>query len=363
MPIYMDLHIVPGVNPKEVAEAHSRDVYLEKDHNCKCLTYWVDELRGHVFCLIEAPSRETVYELHNRSHGLLPHKIIEVQPGLVQAFLGRITDPESGQFTDAGHLVVDDTSYRMIMSVQLPDPVLVQQRAGTAAAAQLLQAQNQLIRNEITAHDGREALQETDRIIGSFITAEKAVAAAHAIQKKLVGTTTDQYHISIHAGDPVAQHDKLFGETLQLLQRMSFLHHTAQISITAGVKELIVKELLHKTQKNLFVLSADDEKLLNALFDILEEKYTDTVLQVNDYARSLAMSESQFYRKTTALTGYSPNELVKEFRLAKAKELLQKGSGTITEISYSCGFSTPSYFTKCFRKKFGLVPLDYLQSA
>lgn len=358
----MDLHIVPGVNPKEVAEAHSRDVYLEKDHNCKCLTYWVDELRGHVFCLIEAPSRETVYELHNRSHGLLPHKIIEVQPGLVQAFLGRITDPESGQFTDAGHLVVDDTSYRMIMSVQLPDPVLVQQRTGTAAAAQLLQAQNQLIRNEITAHDGREALQETDRIIGSFMTAEKAVAAALAILEKLQDIA-DQYHIAIHAGDPVAQHDKLFGETLQLLQRMSFLNHKAQISITAGVKELIVKELLHKTQNNLFALSADDEKLLNALFEILEEKYTDTELQVNDYARSLTMSESQFYRKTTALTGYSPNELVKEFRLGKAKELLQKGSGTITEISYSCGFSTPSYFTKCFRKKFGLVPLDYLQSA
>lgn len=49
MPIFMDLHIVPGVNAKEVAEAHSRDVYLEKDHQCKCLTYWIDELRGHIF--------------------------------------------------------------------------------------------------------------------------------------------------------------------------------------------------------------------------------------------------------------------------------------------------------------------------
>lgn len=80
----MDLHIVPGVNAKEVAEAHSRDVYLEKDHQCKCLTYWIDELRGHIFFLIEAPDKESVYELNNLSHGLVPHKIIEVHIGKIK---------------------------------------------------------------------------------------------------------------------------------------------------------------------------------------------------------------------------------------------------------------------------------------
>ena len=125
MPIFMDLHIVPGVNAKDVAEAHSRDVYLEKDHNCKCLTYWIDESRGHVFCLIDAPSKETVYELHNRSHGLLPHKIIEVQNDFVESFLGRITDPDSGQFTNTGLLMLDDSSYRILMFVNTTDSILL----------------------------------------------------------------------------------------------------------------------------------------------------------------------------------------------------------------------------------------------
>lgn len=53
MAIYMDLHIVPGVNAKDVADAHSMDVLMEKEHSCKCLTYWIDELRAYVFCLIE----------------------------------------------------------------------------------------------------------------------------------------------------------------------------------------------------------------------------------------------------------------------------------------------------------------------
>ena len=67
MPIFMDLHIVPGINAKDVADAHSMDVLMEKEHSCKCLTYWIDELRGHVFCLIDAPNQESVIELHNRA--------------------------------------------------------------------------------------------------------------------------------------------------------------------------------------------------------------------------------------------------------------------------------------------------------
>ena len=114
----MDLHIVPGINAKDVAEAHRQDVYLEKDHSCSCLTYWIDEIRGHAFCLIDAASKDHVYELHNRSHGLVPHKIIEVQTDIIQAFLGRITDPVDAPLSDDGLLLIDDSSYRILMSVQ-----------------------------------------------------------------------------------------------------------------------------------------------------------------------------------------------------------------------------------------------------
>lgn len=354
----MDLHIVPGVNAKDVAEAHRQDVYLEKDHSCKCLTYWVDEMRGHVFCLIDAPSQETVYELHNRSHGLVPHKIIEVQPDFVQSFLGRITDPSDAPLTDNGLLLIDETSYRMIMSVQLPDTVLLQHEAGIEPAKKKVQQILEIIRNEITAKNGKEAIQEQHSIIGSFITAEKAVAAGLAIHQQLQQLNSS-CRISIHAGEPVTQHDKLFGETLQFLQRMHFIQRKEQVGISASVRELVAKELMHKTEADLFSLSANDEQLLNALFNALEEKYSDADFQMDEYAQSLAMSQSQLYRKTTALTGYSPNDLLKEYRLAKAIERLKKGNQNITEITFDCGFNSPSYFTKCFKKKFGLLPLTY----
>jgi len=75
----------------------------------------------------------------------------------------------------------------------------------------------------------------------------------------------------------------------------------------------------------------------------------------------MAMSKSQLYRKTVALTGLSPNILLKEFRLEKAKELMKKQHYTISQITFDSGFTSPSYFTKCFKKKFGLLPMDYLQ--
>ena len=67
MPIYMNLHIVPGVKAGDVAEAH---VSIQEQQNCKCMAYWIDESREHIFCLIDAPGKEAVEELHNQAHGL-----------------------------------------------------------------------------------------------------------------------------------------------------------------------------------------------------------------------------------------------------------------------------------------------------
>ena len=79
MPIYMDVHIVPGVKAKDVAEAHRMDLLHQGEFECKCMTYWIDEKRESIFCLIEAPDKKAVEEMHNRAHGLIPNKVIEVK--------------------------------------------------------------------------------------------------------------------------------------------------------------------------------------------------------------------------------------------------------------------------------------------
>src|SRR6476661_10552492 len=125
MPIYMDLHIIPGVKAKDVANAHLMDVMLQKEHNCTCMTYWIDEARGHVFCLVNAPSKEVVTTLHDKAHGLVPHKIIEVEESLVESFLGRVSDPEDAVITEDGLKVFNDPSYRILLLIKTTDPALL----------------------------------------------------------------------------------------------------------------------------------------------------------------------------------------------------------------------------------------------
>src|SRR5438128_2229716 len=122
MPIYMDVHIVPGVKAKEVATAHHMDLLNQEEYECKCMTYWIDEQRENVFCLIEAPDKDAVKELHRKSHGLVPNKIIEVSSKVVQSFLGRIFDPEEAEITDDGLKVFTDSSFRILVVTKIVDP-------------------------------------------------------------------------------------------------------------------------------------------------------------------------------------------------------------------------------------------------
>ena len=102
MPIYMDIHNLPGVEAVGVAEAHQKDLLIQEEYYCKCMTYWVDEERGTVFCLIAAPDKHVVEEMHKKSHELMPYKIIEVNNEVVESFLGRIYDPEETETSDSG---------------------------------------------------------------------------------------------------------------------------------------------------------------------------------------------------------------------------------------------------------------------
>src|SRR5882672_11624936 len=130
MPIYMDVHIVPGVKAKDVAEAHRKDLLHQTEYGCNCMTYWIDEKRESIFCLIEAPDKDAVEEMHGKAHGLIPNKIIEVSSKVVESFLGRIFDPPQAKVSDQGLKVFSDASYRILLVTTSIDPVLLEWRLG-----------------------------------------------------------------------------------------------------------------------------------------------------------------------------------------------------------------------------------------
>lgn len=359
MPIYMDLHIVPGVNAKDVADAHSMDVLMEKEHSCKCLTYWIDELRGYVFCLIDAPDKESVVELHARAHGLVPNKIIEVEPSLVHAFLGRITDPDNAVVTETGLKVLDDTSFRIILCIQVEDPILLREKAGHEKASALYREFHAIAGREIDANQGREVMRESHEMIASFLEGEKAMRAAAAIHSAMESHAPLRTRISLHAGEPVAKSDKLFGETVQMLQRMNACHSEKGISITNGIKELLSPATLDAHHASVRLLAPDDESFIASFFQVLETRMDDESFDMEECCRQTAMSQSQLYRRSTHVLGVSPNQMLRTLRLMHARDLLRTTNEPISRISMATGFSSPSYFSKCFKSDFGITPLAY----
>ena len=78
MPLFMDRHDIQGSTADEAAQAHRSDLEVQARHHCRALTYWYDEPRGTAFCLVEAPSKASVHDMHREAHGLIPNQIIEV---------------------------------------------------------------------------------------------------------------------------------------------------------------------------------------------------------------------------------------------------------------------------------------------
>ena len=81
MPLYMDVHNLPGATAQDVAGAHMKDLQEQAKHGVKYLKYWVDENQGKVFCLVDAPNAEAANSCHREAHGLVADEIYEVSEG------------------------------------------------------------------------------------------------------------------------------------------------------------------------------------------------------------------------------------------------------------------------------------------
>ena len=236
MPMYMDRHYVEGATRHAVADAHQKDLALQDKYNVKFLTYWFDEMRCTAFCLIEAPNRDTIARAHDDAHGLVPNEIIEVDPAVVDAFLGRIKDPPATLPGKSEGTRVDP-GFRAIMFTDLKDSTRMTTLYGDAKALHLLHVHNALTRNSLNAHRGREIKHTGDGIMASFASVPDAVECAIAIQKAFAAYNQEHaeaplyLRIGMSAGEPIEEHGDLFGKAVQLAARLCAHAEPAQILI------------------------------------------------------------------------------------------------------------------------------------
>ena len=355
----MDRHDLPELTAEDVAEGHKQDLEIQDRFNCRALTYWFDDERGVAFCLIEAPDKQSVQKLHNHSHGLIPSNIIKVDSGLVESA------PAPGEMP---HPLTEPT-LRTIAVAKLRDIVRLKSLVGLDRYYDLLKACNRHITEVTTQADGAIVRNNEHTWTTSFSSSSNAVQAALAINRSFSELPADvnkadmlKPAIGLSAGDPVTEKEHLFEETIQLAQRLCIAAGKSSIIITSRVQNLYKKEEFREiasAQNSLKVLDPGEERFLDNLMDLMEEVWNRETLKISDIGSKLGYSKSQLYRKITTVTGKTPSEFVKNFRLTRAAQLIEEKDDNIAQVAYKTGFNNPSYFSKCFHERFSILPSEY----
>jgi class 3 adenylate cyclase len=259
MPLFMDRHDIKGVTAEAVVEAHEKDMAVQGKHGANYISYWVDEARGSVFCLCDAPSKEVCEQVHREAHGLVANHIMEVDPATVEAFLGNIAAPTpmqtSGRLDSAtADLTVASTlgtsAFRAILFTDMQDSTARTRELGDAAAMDLLRTHNRIIRDRLKAHDGREVKHTGDGFMVCFASVSQAVECSIAILKNLAEHNQQNPSMPIHvrigltAGEPVEEDNDLFGATVQLAARLCAGAGTDSILVSGVVRDLCLGKKL-----------------------------------------------------------------------------------------------------------------------
>lgn len=140
-----------------------------------------------------------------------------------------------------------------------------------------------------------------------------------------------------------------------------FLRRQRQRFLAVMKKETAAPEQTPEKQTTEELPSLNDEWLQQAI-EYVEKNIADEHYSVEQLSNDLCMSRMTLYRKIQSATGQKPTEFIRTIRLRRAAELLREGRLTITEISYATGFSSVSYFSRCFRTMYGVAPTQFITS-
>lgn len=238
MPIFMDRHDMRGTTAEGIAEAHRKDLEIQDRFGVKYMTYWFDAERGTGFCLVDAPDAATAAHVHREAHGEVASDIIPVDLAAVEAFLGRIGDPRLIARPDGPEA---DAGLRAVMVTDIVGSTELTARLGDAAALELVRVHDALVRRGLDLHGGREVKHTGDGIMAAFDRVPSAVHAAADVQRRFAAYNAEaaeslSVRIGIHAGEPVANHDDLFGATVQLAFRLCSEAEADGIMVSGAVR-------------------------------------------------------------------------------------------------------------------------------
>jgi AraC-like DNA-binding protein len=280
--------------------------------------------------------------------------------------LGRIEDPKKSRNTELN--IINDPAFRILMVIGIKRLPL--KGSANKELNLVIQNLNNTIVKTLNKFNGSIVKQKPDYFLTSFDCVTNAVLCAMSIQtmlNRIVNNTRGSdvnVSIGLSAGVPVTERKNIFEDTIKTAERLCNVVK-GQIVISSEVKDLYESENLNISidKKTVHALSLTEERFLNILMDYVDREWKNTTLNIDRFIKDLGYSKSKLYRSMIPITGKSPNTFIKEYRLNKALQLLNNQAFNISEIAFETGFNSPTYFTRAFKKQFGLLPTNFAKGS
>ncbi len=248
MPLFMDIHTVDPDTPWEaLAGAHIKDLERQEEFGVDYKKYWFNKERGKLFCLVDAPSADAAHCVHQEAHGLLAEKLIEVDPDLLDSFMGEtgINDAGSALVPGATTPTDRDTGVRAVMFTDIVDSTQTTSTLGDEVAMGMLRKHDVIVRSSLAANRGTEIKHTGDGIMAAFLSAASAVrcacqimAAVEVCRREMGPDCPMNLRIGISAGEPVEENNDLFGSTVQLAARLCACAEPGGVLVSNVVSDL-----------------------------------------------------------------------------------------------------------------------------
>ncbi|PWN07199.1 nickel-binding protein [Rhodohalobacter mucosus] len=363
MPLYMDCHDTPGIKIQEAEKAHLKDLAVQEKFDVKYLAYWVNEESGKVFCLMKAPNKEAIRKTHLLANGIETCNIVEVEGGLYSAFMGK-------DLRDKNDLVIDengtpDGGYRFILNL---DIIAVTRLSGFIDFDELKLPRKPLEAAErlILKNNGNVINQLSyDRVIAVFKTPESCLLCAKEIQEEFLSHQNQyppnewnfRFTMGLCIGEPVtSMDDRIFQKALNQSMWYCKIAENGKIVLPVEFQEISVFCRTEMDVPDITIIDKSDQEFIEHLFELISINISKDNFTIDKLSKEMRLSRAQLYRKINSMSNTSPVQFIRDIRLRNALNLIKERKLSISEIAYELGFSNPSYFSKCFKEKFGISP-------
>jgi AraC-like DNA-binding protein len=364
MPLYIDYHDLDDFNEntlEQLRQGHKLDLAAQKKYDVEYKHYYISKDNKKAYCVMEGPDKASCEAVHREAHGVVACNIVEVELSQYGAILGiPLSDPDGMNLHADGSI---DSGLRTILLINTLPAVCNEFVDKSDLLHSYSQYQNDLT-NVLLSYDGREITSGRSETTYAFTSCKGALQCGLSLRKRIADINRRlegknirfEATIVLNAGEPVTSNERFFGDALQLTRRLSHAGRAGDIVISSSANEHLPLATINDRLK---VTGLEDERFINDIISILECGMRDDTFNVKELSKQAGISRPQLYRRINDLFDLSPNHLINEMRMKESLNLIHRKFGNISQIAYEVGFNNPSYFAKCFLKRFGILPSFY----